>query len=124
MFDLIITATKPISYATKRPQCKTSSRVTNTYKRDNTCLVFKEHSFTYFNKNTKSYQYLRNIEGIRTINIFKHTKFLYIVFILINFFRHYVVIYPLIFVYLNKTLKKFNDKLTTPNNTIHNSNYL
>ena len=50
IFDLIITATKPISYVTERVQCKTSSRVANTYKRNNTCLVFNEHSFTYFKK--------------------------------------------------------------------------
>ena len=48
--DLIITVTKPISYATKQAQCKTSSRVANTYKRDNTCLVFNTHSFTYLKK--------------------------------------------------------------------------
>ena len=67
VFDIIITVTKSISYATLRAHCNTFSQVTNTYKRDNTCLVFKEHSFTYFNKNTKSYQYLRNIlKGVKT----------------------------------------------------------
>ena len=43
VFDLIIITTKPISYAIEWAQCKTSSQVANTYKRVNTCLVFKGH---------------------------------------------------------------------------------
>ena len=48
--NLIITITKPISYTTDWAQCKTSSWVSNTYNRDNTCLVFKWNSFTLTKK--------------------------------------------------------------------------
>ena len=51
--NLIIIATKLISHTTKRTQYKTSSQVTSTYKRDNICLLFNGHSFTYFNNNKK-----------------------------------------------------------------------
>ena len=48
--NLIITVIKPISYATVQVLCNTSSRVGNTYKKDNTCLVLLRHSFTYYNQ--------------------------------------------------------------------------
>ena len=47
--DLIITVTKPISYATLRTHCNTSSLVANNYKMNNICLVLG-HSFAYFEK--------------------------------------------------------------------------
>ena len=46
---LIITTTKPISYAIIGVHCNELSQVANTYKKGNTCLVFLGHSFTYFN---------------------------------------------------------------------------
>ena len=54
VFDLIITATKLISYTTDRTQWKISLRVANTYIVVHSCLVFNGHSFTYFN-NKQSY---------------------------------------------------------------------
>ena len=67
---------------------------------------------------------MRNIERIRTINmIFFHTSFIFILFIHINLFRHYIFIHSLIFVHLNNTFKNFNHIQTTPNHTIHISSH-